>query len=80
MEGRKKKKPTKKEAQDLIVETFKNNIKNAHINGIVQGGEIIATIVLEDINNGKSLEEIKNFCALLLHNKETMKNMIKDKK
>lgn len=75
-EGYKKKKPTKKEAQDMIVKTFEQELKKNHIKGMVQGQEVFAQTILDYINNGKTLDDIKRFCETTLNSKETFEKII----
>lgn len=82
-ESHRKKKPTKKQAQSMIIKTFEDELKKNHIKGMVQGGEIIAKTILDYINNGKTIEEIKSFCEATLHNSNIMEkiaNGIKEEK
>lgn len=74
-EGHRKKKPTKKEAQSMIVKTFESELKKNHIKGMVQGGEIFAKTILDYINSGKTIDEIKSFCESTLHNRDTMEKI-----
>lgn len=78
-----KKKPTKKEAQSMIVKTFEQGLKKNHIKGMVQGGEIMAKTILDYINSGKTIDEIKGFCESVLHSSDKMEkiaNGIKEEK
>lgn len=78
-----KKKPTKKETQSMIVKTFEDELKKNYIKALIQGSEINSQIIIDMINNGKELDEIKSFLITNLHNKETMEKVImkeRDKK
>lgn len=74
-ESHKKKKPTKKQAQSMIVKTFEDELKKNHIKGMVQGGEIMAKTILDYINSGKTIDEIKKFCESTLHSGDTMEKI-----
>lgn len=49
---------------DKIIESFNKRLKEIHIKGLVQGGEISHQIIIDMINNGtfKTVEDIKNWC------------------
>lgn len=82
-ESHRKKKPTKKQAQSMIIKTFEDELKKNHIKALIQGSEINSQIIIDMINNGKELDEIKSFLITNLHNKETMEKVImkeRDKK
>lgn len=65
-----KKKPTKKEAQSLIVKTFESELKKNYIKNMIQGRDIFAQTILDYINSGKTIDEIKSFCESTLHSGE----------
>lgn len=79
LESHKRKLPTKKQAKNMIIETFKQELKKNHIKGLIEGGEIISKTILDYINNGKSIDEIKNFCISILHSGDTINNNIEKK-
>ena len=74
-ESHKKRKPTKKEAQNMIFKTFKDELKKNHIKGLVQGGNVMAKTILNYINSGKTIDEIKSFCEVTLHSNDTIENI-----
>lgn len=69
-ESHRKKKPTKKEAQGMIVKTFEQELKKNYIKALIQGREIFAQTILDYINDGKTIEDIKRFCETTLHSDE----------
>ena len=79
-ESRKKKKPTKKEMQQKVVDTFKSQLKKNYVKALIQGSEINSQIILDMIDNGKSLDEIKSFLTSSLHNKEIMEKVVMKEK
>ncbi len=75
-QDRKREKLSKKEAQELILKNFEENLKRMHIKGLIGGQEVFAQMILDNINNGKTLEDIKHLCETTLH-KETSETMEK---
>lgn len=80
-QDRKKKKPSKKEAQELMIKTFEEEVRKHHVKGLIQGQEVFAQMVLDNINNGKTLDDIKHLCEVTLHKEiaETMEKVINNK-
>ena len=60
----------------MIVKTFEQELKKNHIKGMIQGQEVFAQTILDYINNGKTLDDIKRFCETTLHSKETFEKII----
>lgn len=69
-QSHRKKRPSKKEAQSMIVKTFENELKKNYIKNMIQGQEIFAKTILDYINSGKTIDEIKSFCEKALHMSE----------
>lgn len=69
--GRQNLRMKKNQGQNEIVNLFSKKIKEMHIKGMVQGSEINSQIILDMINDGKTLEDIKSFCESNLKTKET---------
>lgn len=69
-ESHRKKKPTKKQAQSMIVKTFEDELKKNYVKALIQGREIFAKTILDYINDGKTIEDIKRFCETTLHSGE----------
>ncbi|MEG1354052.1 MAG: hypothetical protein RR255_00520 [Bacilli bacterium] len=49
---------------DKIIESFNKRLKEIHIKGLAQGGEVSHQVIIDMINNGtfKTVEDIKNWC------------------
>lgn len=63
-----------------IVEVFENNLKKNYIKALIQGQEVFAQTILNHINNGKTVEDIKRFCEITLKSKKiTEKVAMKEK-
>lgn len=69
-ESHRKRKPTKKEAQGMIVKTFEQELKKNYVKALIQGREIFAQTILDYINDGETIEDIKRFCETTLHSGE----------
>lgn len=64
-----KKRQTKKEKIEQIEQLGKyvdTTLKENFIKNLVQGGEICAQNILDMINDGATVEEVKSFCESLL--------------
>lgn len=61
-----KPKQTKQKRINNIVHHVDKTLRDNFIKNLVQGGEIMAQEVLDMINEGKSVEDIKFFCESLL--------------
>lgn len=79
-ESHKKRKPSKKEMQQKVVDTFEKRLKEMHIKGMIQGSEIFSQLILDNIANGKTLDDIKSLCETNLHSKETMEKVVMKEK
>ena len=72
MEGYKKKKPTKKQMiEEVLPNQIKEELKEAHIKGLVQGFEIANTMIMEYAKEN-SIEQVIEFCKKNIEKKETM--------
>lgn len=78
-QSHRKRKPTKKEMQQKVVDTFQSELKKNYIKALIQGQEIFAKTILDYINNGKSLDEIKSFCEIALHNSQKIEEISTNK-
>lgn len=72
MEGYKTKKPTKKQMIDSIPQLMNEELKKNYIKNLIQGSEIAYNMMLEYINEGHTLEEVKSFIEKILENKKVM--------
>lgn len=61
-----------------IIDRYNQEVKNAHIKNIMIGFETANQMILDNINNGASLDEIKKFIELNLstQGKKAMKKAI----
>lgn len=75
-QSRRRKKPTKKEMQQNVVNTFQSELKKNYVKALIQGSEIFCQLILDNINNGKTLEDIKSLCENNLKNKNVMENIV----
>lgn len=60
------KKQTKKEKIEQLGKYVDTTLKENFIKNLVQGGEICAQEILDMINEGKTIEDVKSFCESLL--------------
>jgi folylpolyglutamate synthase/dihydropteroate synthase len=74
MEGRKSKKPTKKQMMEELPKKFEQELKNAHIKGMVQGYELSNQMLLEWAEN-HTIEEVVEFCKKNVEDK-TMSRVV----
>ena len=61
-----KKRQTKKEKIEQLGKYVDTTLKENFIKNLVQGGEICAQNILDMINDGATVEEVKSFCESLL--------------
>ena len=61
MEGHKKKKPTKAEMIASIPKIVESDLKKNYIKNMTQGGQIAQQMILDYINDGHGIEEVKSF-------------------
>lgn len=61
MEGHKKKKPTKKELVESISKVVKKELEDNFLKNMTQGFEVANHMMLDYINSGHNLEEVKSF-------------------
>ena len=74
MEGRKSKKPTKKQMMEELPKKFEQELKNAHIKGMVQGYELSNQMLMEYAEN-HTIEEVVDFCRKNVEDK-TMSRVV----
>ena len=75
MEGHKSKKPTKKQMMEDIPKMFEQELKSAHIKGMVQGYEVANQMLLEWAEN-HTIEELIEFCKKNVENKDVMSKVV----
>ena len=77
--GHKQKKPTKTQMiNEIIPKQFEEELKKSHIKGLVQGFQL-ANQMLLDYAQGKTIEEVLNFCKKNIEDK-TMSKMVSGEK
>ena len=69
MEDRKAKKPTKKQLLEQIPIVMEQELKSNYIKNMVMGFELGQQMILDYINNGHTIEEVKDFVT---------KNLVKE--
>jgi len=74
-QSRKPKKPTKKQMIEQIPKVMEQDLKKNFIKNLVQGFEISNQMILDKINNGATLEEVKSFVELNLKNKDVVEKV-----
>lgn len=73
MESNKKKKPTKTQLiNEIIPKQFEQKLKEMHIKGMVQGFQVANQMLLE-YGQGKTIEEVLEFCKKNIEDKTMSK-------
>ena len=76
LDGHKGKKPTKKQMlEEVIPNQFKEELRNAHINGMVQGFEVANQMLLEYADS-HTIEELRDFCKKNIEQKQVMEKVV----
>ena len=75
IQSRKPKKPTKKQMIEQIPKVMEQDLKKNFIKNIMIGFESCNQMILDKINNGATLEEVKNFVELNLKNKDVVEKV-----
>lgn len=76
LDGHKGKKPTKKQMlEDIIPNQFKEELRNAHIKGMVQGFEVANQMLLEYADS-HTIEELRDFCKKNIEQKQVMEKVV----
>ena len=76
LDGHKTKKPTKKQMlEEVIPNQFKEELRNAHIKGMVQGFEVANQMLLEYAES-HTIEELVEFCKKNVENKDVMSKVV----
>ena len=78
-QSRKPKKPTKKQMIEQIPKVVESDLKKNFIKNIIIGFESCNQMILDKINNGATLEEIKNFVEMNLKNKDVVEKVANGK-
>jgi hypothetical protein len=76
LDGHKGKKPTKKQMiEEVIPNQFKEELRNAHIKGMVQGFEVANQMLLEYADS-HTIEELRDFCKKNIEQKQVMDKVV----
>ena len=76
LDGYKGKKPTKKQMiEEVIPNQFKEELRNAHIKGMVQGFEVANQMLLE-YADCHTIEELRDFCKKNIEQKQVMEKVV----
>ena len=78
-QSRNKKKPTKKQIQQNIVNHYENSLKENFIKNMVMGFEVASQMYLDKIESGCTLDELKEFIENNLKNKDVIEKVAKGK-
>lgn len=74
-ESHKIKKPTKKQLVEQIPKIVDADLKKNYIKNLVQGFEMSNQLILDKINNGANLEELKTFVEMNITNKDIVEKV-----
>ena len=76
LDGHKGKKPTKKQMiEEVIPNQFKEELRNAHIKGMVQGFEVANQMLLEYADS-HTIEQVRDFCKKNIEQKQVMEKVV----
>ena len=75
-----KKKNKSKELEQLIVKEFKREVESQHIKNIAIGFETANQLILDKIESGSKIDEIKSFCKKNVENKDLIGETLNDRK
>ena len=67
-----KKKPTKKQIQQNIVNHYENSLKENFIKHMVMGFEVASQMYLDKIESGCTVDELKEFIKKNIENKSVI--------
>ena len=80
MQSRNKKKITKKQAMENIINHYETSLKKDFIKNIMIGFETASQMYLDKINGNCPMEELKSFIENNLNNKEVIKKVARGEK
>jgi hypothetical protein len=76
LDGHKGKKPTKKQMiEEVIPNQFKEELRNTHLKGMVQGFEVANQMLLEYADS-HTIEELRDFCKKNIEQKQVMEKVV----
>ena len=70
-----KKKPTKKQIQQNIVNHYESNLKENFIKHMIMGFEVASKMYLNKIESGCTIEELKEFIKKNIENESIMESV-----
>ena len=70
-----KKKPTKKQIQQNIVNHYENSLKENFIKNMVMGFEVASQMYLDKIESGCTIDELKEFIKKNIENESIMESV-----
>lgn len=79
MQSKQSKKPTKKQAMANIVNHYESSLKENFIKNMVIGFGTASQLYLDKINNGCTMEELKEFIKNNLKNKDVIEKVANGK-
>lgn len=80
MEDHKAKKPTKKQAVQNIKDNVENTLKENFVKNMILGSDVAYRTIIEYINKGHSVEDVKAFCQMNIEHKDAMEKVTTNKK
>ena len=70
-----KKKPTKKQTMEKLVNHYENSLKENFIKNMVMGFEVASQMYLDKIESGCTLDELKEFIKKNIENKSVIESV-----
>ena len=70
-----KKKPTKKQTMEKLVNHYENSLKENFIKNMVMGFEVASQMYLDKIENGCTIDELKEFIKKNIENKSIIESV-----
>lgn len=64
------------ELTQVVVDHFESELKNNFIKNMIQGFEVATTMYLNKIEDGCTIEELKNFMEMNIKNKNVLEKMV----
>jgi hypothetical protein len=75
-QSHKNKKPTKKQLEQSVIDKFQSEVKSQHIKNIMIGFETANQLILDKINEGSDIKEIKSFCEKNIKNNDIINKIM----
>ena len=80
MEDHKSKKPTKKQAIQNVKNETEKILKDSFVKNMILGSDVAYRTILEYIDKGHSIEDVKKFCQMNINHKDAMEKVATNKK